>query len=64
MQRWLSISLLEKYVSGDFNFSNQSLYAMWEYYLVYKILLTEPASLLIHLFTKFSVVLLLSVSIL
>ncbi|MFQ5627289.1 MAG: glycosyltransferase family 87 protein, partial [bacterium] len=46
MLNWLSISLVEKYVVGNFNFSNQSLYAMWEYYLVYKLHLTEPASLL------------------
>ncbi|MFC1975346.1 glycosyltransferase 87 family protein, partial [Chloroflexota bacterium] len=62
MRRWLSMSLQEKYVVGCDVYANQSLYAMWEYYLVCRFNITEAASPLIHLMTKSSTLILFVIS--
>ena len=56
--KWLTISFRQHFVVWHYH-DNQSLYAMWERYLFLFLKVTQPASLLIHVFYWASVLILL-----
>lgn len=60
--KWLSISFNQNFVVWHYH-DNQSLYALWERYLFLYLKVTQPASLLIHIFFYASALSLLLITI-